>query len=74
MKKTVVGDLMTGFYLYIIGFEDLLLKKEYNRYALVWRSSSLCGFAGMLAMLSAEVTLTRLYFPYPLGIPRILAS
>jgi hypothetical protein len=50
------SDLLTGIYLYIIGIEDLLLKKEYNRYSLVWRSSPLCSFAGGLAVLSVEVT------------------
>ena len=67
-----------GIYLLIIAGVDTYYRGQYIIYADKWRSSALCQFAGLLAMLSSEtsvymltvVTADRLFailFPFKIG-------
>ncbi len=51
-----VSDWLMGCYMLIIGSVDASYRGSYIVHADAWRSSVLCQFAGILAMLSSEVS------------------
>ncbi|CAH1402556.1 unnamed protein product [Nezara viridula] len=55
------SDLLMGFYLLIIGCQDLRYKGIFITHAREWMSSWLCTTAGVLAMTSSEVTVLLLF-------------
>ena len=50
-----ISDCLMGVYLLIIGAVDAYYRGKYIIYADNWRASTLCQFAGIIAMLSSEV-------------------
>ena len=50
-----ISDWFMGCYMLIIASVDVSYRGTYILYADSWRSSVLCQFAGILAMLSSEV-------------------
>ncbi|CAD5116857.1 DgyrCDS5699 [Dimorphilus gyrociliatus] len=51
-----ISDWMMGIYMLIIASVDMKYRGEYIVHADSWRESALCQFAGILAMLSSEVS------------------
>ncbi|GFR77904.1 relaxin receptor-like protein [Elysia marginata] len=51
-----ISDFLTGVYLLIIGYQDVRLHGEYALHDETWRQSPLCQVAGVLAVLSSEVS------------------
>ena len=51
-----LSDFLMGVYMLIIASVDVYYRGTYIVYADSWRESGLCQFAGILAMLSSEVS------------------
>ena len=51
------ADLLMGLYLLIVASVDVSYRGQYIVYADQWRGSRLCQFAGILSMLSSEVSI-----------------
>ena len=54
------ADFLMGFYLLIIGIMDVKWQGEYFQHDSTWRSSAACNAAGVLSMLSSEVSVMTL--------------
>lgn len=57
-----MADILMGLYLSIIGIQDYRFREQYHEYVSDWVASSLCAGAGVLAMISSEVSLMILAF------------
>ena len=51
-----ISDFIMGIYMVIMGSVDMYFSDEYYNYSEVWRTSSLCRFAGFLSLLSSETS------------------
>ena len=54
------ADFLMGLYLLIIGIMDVKWQGEYFQHDSTWRSSAACNTAGVLSMLSSEVSVMTL--------------
>ncbi len=62
IRNLALADILMGFYLSIIGVQDYRFRENYHEHASDWASSSICTAAGVLAMVSSEVSLMILAF------------
>lgn len=62
IRNLAVADLMMAFYLVLIGFQDFKYRGFYRQYANDWLNSWKCAAAGILAMISCEVSIIILTF------------
>ncbi|XP_043279136.1 relaxin receptor 1-like isoform X2 [Venturia canescens] len=62
IRNLAVSDMLMGFYLFIIGLEDVRFRDNYNQEASSWMSSWSCTIVGILAMTSSEVSVMILSF------------
>lgn len=62
IRNLAVADILMGFYLGIIGVQDYRFREKYHEFASDWVASSFCAAAGVLAMISSEVSLMILAF------------
>lgn len=62
IRNLAVADIMMGMYLSIIGVQDFRFRQQYHKVALDWVESWSCVMAGVLAMVSSEVSLLILAF------------
>lgn len=62
IRNLAVADMMMGMYLSIIGIQDYRYRQMYHKVALDWIESWNCAMAGVLAMISSEVSLLILAF------------
>lgn len=62
IRNLALADILMGLYLSIIGVQDYRFREKYHEYASDWVASSLCTAAGVLAMISSEVSLMILAF------------
>lgn len=65
-----ISDWMMGIYMLIIASVDARYRGEYIVHADSWRNSALCQFAGILAMLSSEVSV---YMLTAITVDRVIA-
>ncbi|KAG4074711.1 hypothetical protein HA402_008809 [Bradysia odoriphaga] len=57
IRNLALADILMGFYLSIIGVQDYRFREKYQEHASDWVASSVCAAAGVLAMISSEVSL-----------------
>lgn len=62
IRNLAVADMMMGFYLSVIGVQDYRFRANYHVSSFAWMASWQCIGAGMLAMISSEVSLLILTF------------
>lgn len=62
IRNLAVADLLMGFYLSVIGVQDYRFRENYNSISFAWIGSWGCIGAGILAMISSEVSLLILTF------------
>lgn len=62
IRNLAMADILMGFYLSIIGIQDYRFRETYHEHASDWVASSVCAVAGVLAMISSEVSLMILAF------------
>lgn len=62
IRNLAMADILMGFYLSIIGIQDYRFRENYHEHASDWVASSVCAGAGVLAMISSEVSLMILAF------------
>ncbi|KAB0801519.1 hypothetical protein PPYR_05873 [Photinus pyralis] len=62
IKNLAASDFIMGIYMVIIAGYDLKFRNIYNKVAHEWISSWPCTFAGVLAMVSSEVSVLLLVF------------
>ncbi|XP_068718037.1 uncharacterized protein [Montipora capricornis] len=60
LTNLAISDFLMGVYLLIIATKDVQWQGEYFRHDLSWRRSVLCQFAGVLSMVSSEVSVAML--------------
>ena len=60
LTNLAVADLLMGVYLLIVAIQDAKWRGKYFNHDILWRSSVLCKVAGMLSMLSSEVSVLTL--------------
>ncbi|XP_071514726.1 relaxin receptor 2-like [Panulirus ornatus] len=80
IRNLAVADLLTGLYLVVVATKDLQFRAEYHEHAYYWMTSWQCTVTGVLAMMSAEVSVLILSFmsverwvciTWPLGTPKL---
>lgn len=54
MTNLSLADMLMGVYLLIISCADTIYRGTYSWNAVAWRSSTICTFAGVLALVSVE--------------------
>lgn len=57
IRNLALADILMGFYLSIIGVQDYRFREKYHEHASDWVASSVCAAAGVMAMISSEVSL-----------------
>ncbi|KAK4871706.1 hypothetical protein RN001_015830 [Aquatica leii] len=62
IRNLAVSDFLMGIYMIIIAFHDFKFRNIYNKTAHIWMSSWFCTVAGVLAMISSEVSVFLLVF------------
>lgn len=62
IRNLAVADMLMGLYLSVIGIQDYRSRKHYRSDSLEWLGSWECILAGVLAMVSSEVSLLILTF------------
>jgi leucine-rich repeat-containing G protein-coupled receptor 8 len=62
IRNLAVSDLIMGLYLAIISFQDLRYRENYHTVSSDWIKSWGCILAGVLSMVSSEVTILLLAF------------
>lgn len=62
IRNLAVADMLMGFYLSVIGVQDYRFRENYNAISFAWVGSWSCIGAGILAMISSEVSLLILTF------------
>ncbi|KAJ6635117.1 Relaxin receptor 1, partial [Pseudolycoriella hygida] len=62
IRNLALADILMGVYLSIIGIQDFRFREKYHEYASDWVASFTCTAAGVLAMISSEVSLMILTF------------
>ena len=62
IKNLAFADIIMGLYMMIIGIQDIQMRDFYFEYHLEWIKSWCCVFAGVLAMISSEVSILILTF------------
>lgn len=62
IRNLAMADILMGIYLSIIGIQDYRFRETYHEHASDWVASSVCAGAGVLAMISSEVSLMILAF------------
>lgn len=62
IRNLAVSDILMGFYLSIIGIQDIRYRDEYHSNSYDWVASWYCVGVGILAMISSEVSLMILTF------------
>lgn len=62
IRNLAVSDLIMGFYLAIIGFQDFRYRGVYGAASWSWLKSWGCTLAGILSMISSEVSIIILAF------------
>lgn len=62
IRNLAMADILMGVYLSIIGVQDYRFREKYHEHASDWVASSVCAAAGVLAMISSEVSLMILAF------------
>lgn len=62
IRNLAVADMLMGFYLSVIGIQDYRSREHYRSDSLEWLGSWECILAGVLAMVSSEVSLLILTF------------
>lgn len=59
---SAAADFLMGAYLAVVACQDLRLRNSYNAHALQWMRSVTCTAAGLLAMVSSEVSIVILTY------------
>lgn len=62
IRNLAVSDFIMGIYLGIIGFQDIRYRNEYHKNSGEWIKSWGCALAGILSMISSEVSILILTF------------
>lgn len=62
IRNLAVADLIMGFYLAILSLQDLRYRQNYDQVAAQWVQSWGCALAGVLSMVSSEVSILILTF------------
>ncbi|KAK3925691.1 Relaxin receptor 1 [Frankliniella fusca] len=62
IRSLAAADLLMGVYLLVIASADEAMRGRYNSYAHSWMTSWACTLAGVLSMLSSEVSVMTLVF------------
>jgi len=60
LTNLALSDFLMGLYLLIIAIKDVQWQGEYFKHDFSWRTGRLCQFAGVLSMLSSEVSVAML--------------
>ena len=60
LTNLAVSDFLMGMYLLIIAIKDTQWQGEYFKHDFSWRTGKLCQFAGVLSMISSEVSVAML--------------
>ena len=60
LTNLAIADLLMGVYLVIIAVKDVEYQGEYFKHDIQWRAGLVCQFAGVLSMLSSEVSVLML--------------
>ena len=60
LTNLAVADFLMGLYLLIIAIKDTQWQGEYFKHDFTWRTGQLCQFAGVLSMVSSEVSVAML--------------
>ncbi|XP_078369213.1 uncharacterized protein LOC144653157 isoform X3 [Oculina patagonica] len=60
LTNLAVSDFLMGLYLLIIAIKDTQWQGEYFKHDFTWRTGKLCQFAGVLSMVSSEVSVAML--------------
>ena len=60
LTNLALSDFLMGLYLLIIAIKDAQWQGEYFKHDLSWRTGELCQFAGVLSMVSSEVSVAML--------------
>ena len=60
LTNLAVADLLMGVYMLIIASKDSEWDGEYFKHDLLWRASGLCKFAGVISIVSSEVSVLTL--------------
>ncbi|XP_055375347.1 relaxin receptor 2 [Condylostylus longicornis] len=62
IRNLAISDVLMGFYLLVIGIQDLRYRNRYHEIAKDWISSWYCVSIGILAVISSEVSIMILTF------------
>lgn len=62
IRNLAVADMLMAIYLFIIAIQDLRFRQKYSEMAIEWMNSWSCTIAGILAMVSSEVSMLILAF------------
>lgn len=62
IKNLAISDLIMGFYLVIISLQDIRFRENYHNESSEWTKSIGCVVAGVLSMISSEVSILILAF------------
>ncbi|XP_052120785.1 relaxin receptor 2-like isoform X2 [Frankliniella occidentalis] len=62
IRSLAAADLLMGVYLVVIASADEVMRGQYNSYAHAWMTSWACTLAGVLSMVSSEVSVMTLVF------------
>lgn len=60
LTNLAISDFLMGLYLLIIAIKDVQWQGEYFKHDFSWRTGNLCKFAGVLSMISSEVSVAML--------------
>ena len=60
LMNLAVADFLMGVYMLIIAYKDTLWDGEYFKHDFAWRASNLCIFAGVISIISSEVSVLTL--------------
>lgn len=60
LTNLAISDFLMGLYLLIIAIKDVQWQGEYFKHDFSWRTGQLCQFAGVLSMISSEVSVAML--------------
>ncbi|XP_034252753.1 relaxin receptor 2-like [Thrips palmi] len=62
IRSLAAADLLMGVYLLVIASADEVMRGQYNGWAHSWMTSWVCTIAGVMSMLSSEVSVMTLVF------------
>ena len=60
LTNLAVSDFLMGVYMLIIAYKDTLWNGVYFKHDFAWRASDLCVFAGVISIISSEVSVLTL--------------